>query len=171
MSNNEIVKINPNNSLVKVSNLISLTKKLLDGINKRGIVLYNLSEYNLQRKTELAFIVFIKKNIWLFLPQIIDKIKNKKLSTNPYPLDFIMIIEKHDLNYEYPQSFYLTRKSEKVVDKDYRDSRIKEYIDEPFKNMAFENVTCFIAGTIITEYADTSIGLVLGLKYKWTHND
>jgi hypothetical protein len=82
-----------------------------------------------------------------------------------------MIIEKHDLNYEYPQSFYLTRKSEKVVDKDYRDSRIKEYIDEPFKNMAFENVTCFIAGTIITEYADTSIGLVLGLKYKWTHND
>ena len=171
MSNNEIVKINPNNSLVKVSNLISLTKKLLDGINKRGIVLYNLSEYNLQRKTELAFIVFIKKNIWLFLPQIIDKIKNKKLSTNPYPLDFIMIIEKHDLNYEYPQSFYLTRKSEKIVDKDYRDSRIKEYIDEPFKNMAFENVTCFIAGTIITEYADTSIGLVLGLKYKWTHND
>ena len=171
MSNNEIVKINPNNSLVKVSNLISLTKKLLDGINKRGIVLYNLSEYNLQRKTELDFIVFIKKNIWLFLPQIIDKIKNKKLSTNPYPLDFIMIIEKHDLNYEYPQSFYLTRKSEKVVDKDYRDSRIKEYIDEPFKNMAFENVTCFIAGTIITEYADTSIGLVLGLKYKWTHND
>jgi hypothetical protein len=61
MSNNEIVKINPNNSLVKVSNLISLTKKLLDGINKRGIVLYNLSEYNLQRKTELAFIVLIKK--------------------------------------------------------------------------------------------------------------
>jgi hypothetical protein len=31
--------------------------------------------------------------------------------------------------------------------------------------MAFENINCFIAGTIITEYADTSIGLVLGLKY------
>ena len=166
MSKNAIVKISQENSLAKVSNLISLTNKLLDGINKRGIVLYNLSEYNLQRKTELTFIVFIKKNLWLFLPQIIDKIKNKKLSTNPYPLDFIMIIEKHDLNYEYPQSFYLTRKSAKVVDKDYRDSRIKEYIDEPFKNMTFENITCFIAGTIITEYADTSIGLVLGLKYK-----
>ena len=171
MSKNAIVKISQENSLAKVSNLISLTNKLLYGINKRGIVLYNLSEYNLQRKTELAFILFIKKNLWLFLPQIIDTIKNKKLSTNPYPLDFMMIIEKHDLNYEYPQSFYLTRKNAKVIDKDYRDWRIKEYIDEQFKKMAFENITCFIAGKIITEYADTSIGLVLGLKYKWTHND
>ena len=66
MSNNEIVKINPNNSLVKVSNLISLTNKLLNEINSKGIVLYNSSEYNLQRKTEIAFISFIKKNIWLF---------------------------------------------------------------------------------------------------------
>lgn len=61
MSNNEIVKINPNNSLVKVSNLISLTNKLLNEVNSTGIVLYNLSEYNLQRKTEIAFISFIKK--------------------------------------------------------------------------------------------------------------
>jgi len=168
MSNNEIVKISPNNSLVKVSNLISLTNKLLNEINTKGIVLYNLSEYNLQRKTEIAFISFIIKNIWLFLPQIINQLKNEKLSFKPYPSDFIVIIENNDLNYEYPQSFYLTRNRAKVVDKDYRDSRIKEYIDEPFKNMAFENITCFIAGSIITEYADTSIGLVLGLKYKWT---
>ena len=70
MSNNEIVKINPNNSLVKVSNLISLTNKLLNEINSKGIVLYNLSEYNLQRKTEIAFISFIKKNIWVENPNI-----------------------------------------------------------------------------------------------------
>jgi hypothetical protein len=94
MSTNEIVKINPNNSLVKVSNLISLTNKLLNEINTKGIVLYNLSEYNLQRKTEIAFISFIKKNIWLFLPQIITQVKNEKLSFKPYPSDFIVIIEK-----------------------------------------------------------------------------
>ena len=67
MSNNEIVKINPNNSLVKVSNLISLTNKLLNEVNSAGIVLYNLSEYNLQRKTEIAFISFIKKHCKIFL--------------------------------------------------------------------------------------------------------
>ena len=44
-------------------------------------------------------------------------------------------------------------------------------MDKVFESMAFQNITCFIAGKIITEYSDTSIGVVLGLKYKWTHND
>ena len=39
-------------------------------------------------------------------------------------------------------------------------------VDDAFESMASQNITCFIAGTIITEYADTSIGVVLGLKYK-----
>jgi hypothetical protein len=181
MSKNAIVKISQENSLAKVSNLISLTNKLLDGINKKGIVLYNLSEYNLERKTELAFIIFIKKNLWLFLPQIITQIKNEKLSSNIYPLDFIIIVNKHDLPYEYPRSFYRTRGTGKtLVDREY-DRQLKEKneqyivcsppIDKAFESMAFQNITCFIAGKIITEYADTSIGVVLGLKYKWTHND
>lgn len=181
MSNNEIVKISPNNSLVKVSNLISLTNKLLSEINTKGIVLYNLSEYNLQRKTEIAFISFIKKNIWSFLPQIITQVKNEKLSFKPYPSDFIVIIKKNDLNYEYPRSYYRTRgRGTTLVDSEY-DRKIKEKnekyilcsppIDKAFESMAFQNITCFIAGTIITEYANTSIGVVLGLKYKWTHNE
>lgn len=180
MRNNEIAKISPNNSLVKVTNLISFTNKLLNQINGNGIVLYNLSEFNLQRKTEIAIINFFRKNIWLFLPQIITQIKNDKLSFEPYPLDFIMNIEKHDLNYEYPRSFYRTRGTGKtIVDSEY-DRQLKEKneqyilcsppIDKAFERMAFQNITCFIAGTIITEYADTSIGVVLGLKYKWTHN-
>lgn len=181
MSNNEIVKVNPNNSLVRVSNLISLTNKLLNEINSKEIVLYNLSEYNLQRKTEIAFISFIKKNIWLFLPQIITLVKNASLSFKPYPSDFIVIIEKNDLNYEYPRSFYRRRGSgTTLVDSEY-DRKIKEKnekyilcsppIDKVFESLVFQNITCSIAGKIITEYADTSVGLVLGLKYKWTHNE
>jgi len=182
MRNNEIVKINPNNSLVKVSNLISLTNKLLNEINSKGIVLYNLSEYNLQRKTEIAFISFIKKNIWLFLPQIITQVKNEKLSFKPYPSEFIVIIEENDLNYEYPRSFYRTRgRGTTLVDSEY-DRKTKEknekYIlcspvmDKSFESIVLLNITCSIAGKIITEYSDTSIGLVLGLKYKWTtHNE
>ena len=181
MSNNEIVKINPNNSLVKVSNLISLTNKLLNEINSKGIVLYNLSEYNLQRKTEIAFISFIKKNIWLFLQQIITQVKNEKLSIKPYPFDFIVNIEKNDLNYEYPRSFYRTRgRGTTLVDSEY-DRKIKEknekYIlcspvmDKSFESIVLQNITCSIAGKIITEYSDTSIGVVLGLKHKWTHNE
>lgn len=73
MNKNAIVKINQENSLAKVSNLISLTNKLLDGINKRDIVLYNFSEYNLQRKTELAFIVFIKKTYGYFSHKLLTK--------------------------------------------------------------------------------------------------
>ena len=180
MSNNEIVKISPNNSLVKVSNLISLTNKLLNEINSKGIVLYNLSEYNLQRKTEIAFISFIKKNIWLFLPKIITQVKNEKLSFKPYPSDFIVIIEKNDLNYEYPRSFYRTRGPvTTLLDSEY-DRKIKEknenYIlcspvmDKSFESIVLQNITCSIAGKIIAEYSDTSIGVVLGLKYKWTHN-
>lgn len=181
MNRNEIVKISQENSLAKVSSIISLTNKLLNENNKKEVVLYNESNYNLQRKTELAFLIFINKNIWLFLPQIITQIKNGNLSFEPYPLDFIMNIEKHDLNYEYPRSFYRTRGAGKtLVDSEY-DRQLKEkngqYIlcsppmDKEFESMAFQNITCFIAGKIITEYADTSIGVVLGLKYKWTHND
>lgn len=180
MSNNEIVKIRSTNSVVKVSNLISLTKKLLNEINGNGIVLYNLSEFNLQRKTEIVFINFIKKNIWLFLPRIITHIKNDKLSSEPYPLDFIIFIEKHDINYEYPRSFYRTRGTGKtLVNREYDRQLIEKNeqynlcsppLDKAFENMIFENITCFIAGTIITEYADTSIGVVLGLKYKRTDN-
>lgn len=181
MSNNEIVKINPNNSLVKVSNLISLTNKLLNEINSKGIVLYNLSEYNFQRKTEIAIISFIKKNIWLFLPQIITQVKNEKLSFKAYPSDFIVIIEKNDLNYEYPRSFYRTRgRGTTLVDSEY-DRKIKEknekYIlcsplmHKSFESIVLQNITCSIAGKIITEYSNTSIGVVLGLKYKWTHNE
>ena len=170
MNRNEIVKIGQENSLSKVSGIISLTNKLLNEINRKGIVLYNESDYNLQRKIELAFITFIKKNIWLFLPKIITQIKNEKLSSNHYPPDFIMIINKHDLSYEYPRSFYRTRGTGKtLVDREY-DSQLKDkneqYVlcsppmDKAFENMAFQNITCFVAGTIITEYADTSIGVV-----------
>ena len=80
MNRNEIVKISQENSLAKVSSIISLTNKLLNEINKKEVVLYNESNYNLQRKTELAFLIFINKNIWLFLPQIITQIKNGNLS-------------------------------------------------------------------------------------------
>jgi len=87
-----------------------------------------------------------------------------------------MTIEKHDLNYEYPRSFYRKRGSgTTLVDKEY-DRQIKESneqyilcsppVDNAFESMASQNITCFIAGTIITDYADTSIGVVLGLKYK-----
>ena len=176
MGNNEIVKIYPNNSLVKVSNLILLTNKLLNEINTKGIVLYNISEYNFQRKIEIALISFIKKNIWVFLPQIITQVKNEKLSFNPYPSDFNAIIKKNDLNYEYPRSFYRTRGSgTTLVDVEY-DRKIKEknekYIlcspvmDKSFESIVLQNITCSIAGKIITSYSDTSIGEVLGLKYK-----
>lgn len=179
INRNEIVKISQENSLGKVSSLISLTNKLLNEINSKGIVLYNESDYNTQRKTELAFIIFIKKNIWLFLPQIITQIKNDNLSSKPYPLDFIMDIEKQDLSYEYPRSFYRTRGSgTTLVDNEY-DRRLKErneqYVlcsppmDKAFKSMTCANITPYIAGAIITEYADTSIGVVLGLKYRLTH--
>lgn len=181
MSKNDILKISKENSLVKVNSLVTLTNKLLHGINRKGIVLYNLSEYNLQRKTELAFLVFIKKNLWIFLPQIIDQIKNKKLSTNLYPLDFIVNIEKHDLSYEYPRSFYRTRGSgTTLVDSEYDrqlHDKNEQYIlcsppmDKSFKSMACQNISSYIAGAIISEYAETSIGVVLGLKYKWIFND
>ncbi len=176
MRYNEITKINPNNTLVKVSKLISLTNKLINEVNYKGIVLYNLSEYNLQQKTEIAFINFIKKNIWLFLPQIISLVKNEKLSLKPYPSDFIVIIKDNDLNYEYPRSFYRTRgRGTTLVDDEY-DKKIKEqndiYIlcsplmDKSFESIVMQNITCSIAGKIITEYSDTSLGLVLGLKNK-----
>lgn len=178
MNRNEIAKISQENSLAKVSSIISLTNKLIDEINRRGIILHNEYDYNLQRKIELAFIILIKKNIWLFLPQIIKQINDYKLSSNIYPLDFILIINKHDLSYEYPRSFYRTRGTGKtLVDGEY-DRQLKEKneqyilcsppIDKAFESMTFQNITCFIAGTIITEYADTSIGVVLGLKYRWT---
>jgi hypothetical protein len=175
MNNNQIVKINPNNSLIKTSNLISLTSKLLNETKEYGIVLYNSSEYILQQKIEIAFINFITKNIWLFIPRIISQVKNYNLSSEPYPLDFIMTIENHDLNYEYPRSFYRTRgRGTTLVDSQY-DKEIKEKnekfifcsppIDSVFESLMFQNITCSIAGKIITEYADTSIGVVLGLKY------
>lgn len=181
MSKNEIAKISQDNSLVNVSNLISLTNKLLNEISSKGIVLYNISEYNLQRETEIAFISLINKNIWLFIPEIIEQIKSNKLSSNQYPLDFIKDIKKNDLTYEYPRSFYRRRgNGTNLVDKEY-DKKINEsnekYIwcsppmDSAFKSMACANITCYIAGAIITEFADTSIGLVLGLKYRWTYND
>jgi hypothetical protein len=181
MSNNEIVKVNSNNSLARVGNLISLTNMLLNEINSKGIVLYNLSEYNLQQKTEIAFICFIKKNIWLFLPQIITLVKNESLSFNPYPSDFNVIIKKNDFNYEYPRSFFRKRGSgTTLVDSEY-DRKIHEKnemyifcspkIDKIFESLVFQNITSSIAGKIITEYADTSVGLVLGLKYKWTYNE
>jgi hypothetical protein len=176
MSKNTIVRVSQENSLAKVSNLISLTYKLLYGFNKRGIVLYNLSEYNLQSKTELAIILFIKKNLWLFLPQIIDTIKNKKLSFNSYPSDLNVIIEKNDINYEYPRSFYRTRGGgTTLVDSEY-DRKIEEknetyilcspILDKSFESIVLKNITCSIAGKIITQYSDTSIGVVSGLKYK-----
>ncbi|MCB9365334.1 MAG: hypothetical protein H6587_12255 [Flavobacteriales bacterium] len=151
---------------------------MLNEINGNGILLYDYSEYNLQRKIEVAFFKFIRKNIWLFLPQIITKLKNEKLSSNSYPSDFIIIIEKHDLSYEYPRSFYRTRgRGTTLVDSEY-DIKIKEkhekyilcssQLDKSFESLVFQNITCSIAGKIITEYADTSIGVVLGLKYKWT---
>lgn len=180
MKKNEIVKFSQENSLAKVSSTISLTNKLLNGINRKGIVLYNLSDYNYQKKAELALIVFIKKNLWLFLPQIIYQIKNKKISVNQhYPLDFIMNIEKHDLSYEFPRSFYRTRGTGMTLVDNKYDRQIKKRkeqyifcsppIDQAFKSMIFQNITCYIVGAIISEYAETSIGVVLGLKYKWIH--
>jgi hypothetical protein len=176
MSNNEIVIILPNNSLVKVSNLISMTNKLINEINIKGIVLYNLSEYHLQQKIEIALISFIKKNIWLLLPQIITQVKNDMLSFEPYPSDFIEIIEKNDINYEYPRSFYRTRgEGTTLVDSEYDkmfEEKNEKYIlcspvmDKSFESIVLQNVTCSIAGKIITQYSDTSIGVVLGLKYK-----
>lgn len=181
MSKYEIVKIIPNNSLVKAGNLISLVNKLLYEIKGNGIVVYNSSEYILQRKIEITLLSFIRKNIWLFLPQIKLQLKNKTLSSQQYPTDFIIKIEKHDLNYEYPRSFYRTRGTGKTLvyseyDKQHKEKN-EQYIlcsppiDKTFERMVFQNITCFIAGTIITEYADTCIGVVLGLKYKWAHND
>ena len=170
----EIVKISQGNSLAKVTSIISLTNKVLIKINKKEIVLYNESGHYLQRKIELAFLTFIKKNIWLFLPEIIIQIKNGNLSYEPYPLDFIMNIDKHDLNYEYPRSFYRIRGDGKTLVCSEYDRQLKEKnglytlcsppMDKEFESMAFQNITCFIAGKILTEYADTSIGLVLGLK-------
>ena len=95
--------------------------------------------------------------------------------------DVAVIIEKNDLNYEYPRSFYRTRGiGTTLVDSEY-DRKIKEKnekyilcsppIDKVFESLVYQNITCSIAGKIITEYADTSVGLVLGLKYKWTHNE
>lgn len=168
---NEIVKISPNNSLVKVSNLISLTNKLHNEINNNEIVLYNSSAFNLQQKIEIAFLNFIRKNIWFFLPEIIYQLKSNKLTLNPYPADFIQIIRKNDLNYEYPQSFFRTRIKPNQIDKEPHHSWPIDYIDNNFKKTAFENINCFIVGKIITEYADTSIGTALGLKYKWTTNN
>ncbi len=181
MSKTEIEKISPNNSLVNVSNLILLTNKLLNGITGNGMVLYKSSEYNLQRKIELALLNFIRKNIWLFLPQIKIQVKNEKLSPKPYPNDFIIIIQKHDINYEYPRSFYRKRGVGTTLVGSEVDSKIKEknkkyilcspQLDKSFESMVFQNITFSIAGKIITEYADTSIGAVLGLKYKWKYNE
>jgi hypothetical protein len=171
MNKNEVIKKNLNNSLVSASNLISLTSKLVNDNSRNRIALYNSSDYYLQKKIEIAFLNFVRKNIWLFLPQIINQVKSKDLVLKPYPKDFIIIIEKHDLNYEYPQSFYRTRKKVNLINTDYRVREIKDYIDEPFKKMAFDYINCFIAGKILTEYVDTSIGFVLGLKIKFIHNE
>lgn len=63
MNNNEIVKVNFNKSLLKVGNVVLLTNKLLYGLNKNGIVLYDISSCKLQQKTEITFINFIKKHL------------------------------------------------------------------------------------------------------------
>jgi hypothetical protein len=39
-------------------------------------------------------------------------------------------------------------------------------MDKSFESIVLKNVTCSIAGKLITQYSDTSIGVVLGLKYK-----
>lgn len=143
------------------------------GKTEKEIILYNVAEYNFQRKAELALITFIKKNIWFFLNEIIEQIKNKELSSNPYQSNLIAFIEKHDLFYEYPRCFYRTRGTGMtLVDKDY-DKLLKEKnelhifcsppIDADFKKMILQSITCYVAGTIVTEYANTSIGIVLGL--------
>lgn len=175
MNRIENANIGKGNALVKANNLILLTNKLLKGLDRKDIILYDLAEYSFQRNAELAFIAFIKKNIWSFLNEIIEQTKNENLSTKPFQPDFIIGIAKHDLFYEYPRSFYRTRgRGTTLVDKAY-DKLLKEKnepyifcsppIDEEFKKKAFQNITCYVAGTILTEYADTSIGQILGLIY------
>lgn len=176
MNKNEITNISKGNALVKANTLFSLTNKLLKAVDRKNIVLYNLAEYNFQRNAELVFIAFIKKNLWSFLNEIIEQTKNEKLSTKPFQPDFLLSIAKHDLFYEYPRSFYRTRgRGTILVDKGY-DKLLKEKnepyifcsppIDVEFKRMTFQNITCYVAGAILSEYADTSIGVILGVIYK-----
>ena len=176
MNKLEIQKIDNSISLVKVTNLIKLTNKILDEKKFYGLILFDATRYYKEIEVENALIYFINKNIWYYLNILVYMVINNKFNMKTIDLDLLDIIIQNDLNYEYPRSFYRKRGNGMPnINKDYdKEIKIKNEtyiccsppIDSNFNKKIIDNINNRILGEILTYYVDTSIGEIIGIKIK-----
>lgn len=114
------------------------------------------------------------KNFWYFLKDIILKVKSNEFYEQSISHHLIPQIEGNILSYEFPRYFYRLRHWGNKLSVEEYDSKIKNEggsyteislpLEYDLKNAIIKSVNQYIAGNILNDIADTSIGQILGIK-------
>lgn len=176
---NQIIKINSNLSIQRVSNVLNLTDKLINS-DESHLISYDPAFYSEQEKIEKLIIDFIKDHFWYFLSDIkkkylVNDFGNKKLST-----DLLEKIKKENKkNIEFPYAEHRTRggggygygipnwNKMSTNEKEVYHNRVSLF-DNEIKKTILSNLTPLIIGSIFSQFIGTSIGQVIGIKLKKT---
>ena len=170
-------KIDNSSSLIKARNLISIINKILNENKTTALVLFDLAKHNKTNEVETQLLRFIADNFWHFLEEIIKTVRDGAIVNATVDDDMIVILDQHDLNYEFPRAFYRRRgNSATDVTKEY-DEEIESKngfylwcsppIEIEFRKTVMSKINNRIVGAILTKLEGTSIGRIIGIEVNY----
>jgi hypothetical protein len=182
-SENQIVPVSSNLSVKKVKRLITLTDKIIRTTAKKDLVLFNTAFYNEQNRIEDSIIKFISTHFWFFIADIKqialqNNVEAKVFKTSLYK----RLITENQKPIEFPYAQHRTRGgggygygiedwSKMSESEQEKYHNLKSLLDENLKNTILLNLTPRIIGNICYQLADTSVGMILGIKIKTAGNN
>lgn len=142
----------------RVGDAISVTNKLLASRTINNIQLYDIEKYNRECYLLNEIYQFIKENFWYFLDGIVSKERDKKYQKKEISNDILVSIRTK--KYEFPEGSYSISLSK--TDGTY--SHISFSLSKINRDEILTVVCQSIAGKILFDLADTSIGNIVGIK-------